>query len=274
MTRPRKQTVDYFPHDCSHGKTLFILEGKYGNDGYAFWFKLLELIGSTEKHYLDCDDKATWEYLLSRTRVSEETGWEIMNLLASLGAIDSELWQEHIVWSENFVKRVFDAYRNRISDIPKRADILRKKPPESPQPDVRNPQTKLKETKLKESTPLSPPLGEQSFSLGSLAKIWNDRKPPQLAKVNLPFTRANGETKKLLAVVKRHPDPEWWSSLFDLVKGRPFLLGENNRGWRATFDFIIKKADEIMDGAYVQGKAKSIYEGEKPEWMKRLSEPS
>ena len=39
MARPQKQTVKYFPHDtdASDGKTLTIIQAKYGNDGYAFW---------------------------------------------------------------------------------------------------------------------------------------------------------------------------------------------------------------------------------------------
>ena len=51
--RPKKAIVDYFPHFVSHGKTMFTIEMKYGNDGYAFWFKLLEILGSTENHYID-----------------------------------------------------------------------------------------------------------------------------------------------------------------------------------------------------------------------------
>lgn len=45
MARPKKQTVDYFPHFVKGGRTIFILENKFGNDGYAFWFKLLEILG-------------------------------------------------------------------------------------------------------------------------------------------------------------------------------------------------------------------------------------
>ena len=48
MTRPKKQTVDYFPHSCNHKKTIYILEERYGNNGYSFWFKLLEMLGNTE----------------------------------------------------------------------------------------------------------------------------------------------------------------------------------------------------------------------------------
>ncbi len=63
MARPKKQVVDYFPHVCSQGKTMFILEQKYGNNGYAFWFKLLELLGDAPGHFLDINDGGTWEFI-------------------------------------------------------------------------------------------------------------------------------------------------------------------------------------------------------------------
>ena len=66
MARPKKQTIDYFPHSCTHGKTMFIIEQKYGNDGYAFWFKLLELLGDTAGHYIDLNDEATQEFLQAK----------------------------------------------------------------------------------------------------------------------------------------------------------------------------------------------------------------
>ena len=36
LARPTKQTVDYFPHFVDDGKTKFILQNLYGNDGYSF----------------------------------------------------------------------------------------------------------------------------------------------------------------------------------------------------------------------------------------------
>jgi len=128
LSRPKKQTVDYFPHYCIHGKTMFILEQKYGNDGYAFWFKLLELLGSSEGHYLHLENGADWEYLIAKTKMDKEKCNEILNLLATLKAIDRDLWeQERIVWSDNFIENVKDAYRNRVVDIPKKPNFLRKK---------------------------------------------------------------------------------------------------------------------------------------------------
>ncbi len=90
MARPKKQTVDYFPHVCNHGKTMYILEQKYGNDGYSFWFKLLEMLGNAEGHYIDLNDDVSWEFLQAKTMLSDSLCQDILNLLAKLGAIDKE----------------------------------------------------------------------------------------------------------------------------------------------------------------------------------------
>jgi len=128
VSRPKKQTVDYFPHNCIHGKTMFILEQKYGNDGYAFWFKLLEILGSTEGHCLHFENGMDWEFLIAKTRIDKERCVEILDLLATLGAIDKELWKEQKVWSDKFIENIKEAYRNRVVDIPDRLGFLRKKP--------------------------------------------------------------------------------------------------------------------------------------------------
>lgn len=122
MARPQKQTVDYFPHfaDASAGDTLTVLEGQFGNDGYVFWFKLLEKLASSEGHYLDCSNSRRWQVLLGRARVDEVTGRKIMVLLVEMQAIDKELWEKHIIWSQNLVDNVAEAYKNRKREIPQR----------------------------------------------------------------------------------------------------------------------------------------------------------
>ena len=161
MGRPRKQTVNYFPHDAdaSEKKTLYILESKFGNDGYAFWFKLLELLAKNEGHFYDVRNPAAWEFLLAKTHVSEDIGNQIMALLLELDAIDRELWGEKIIWVQHFVDGVADAYRNRKTDPPPKPCLLRQEggkevvtTPRNPQgtvvSTVRNPHTILKDTIL------------------------------------------------------------------------------------------------------------------------------
>ena len=123
MARPKKQTVDYFPHIIKQGKTMTILENKFGNDGYAFWFKLLEILGSTNGHYYEYKNTADREFLHAKTLVSEDTAIKILNLLAELDAIDSELWQHNIIWCDNFVDNIEDAYSRRKVNVPHKPEV-------------------------------------------------------------------------------------------------------------------------------------------------------
>ncbi|HBR31931.1 MAG TPA: hypothetical protein DD733_07595, partial [Clostridiales bacterium] len=120
MARPIKSGVDYFPHDTDSAsrKTLFTLESKFGNDGYAFWFKLLEILGTQEGLYYDCGNPAGWLFLVAKTRVDEVTATEILNILSQIGAIDAELWECKIVWIQNFVDRLKPLYDKRVAKIP------------------------------------------------------------------------------------------------------------------------------------------------------------
>ncbi len=172
MARPKKQTVDYFTHDCDclNKKTLYIIENRFGNNGYAFWFKLLEILGTTDGHYYNCNDSSTWEFLLTKTRLNGVSATEILDMLAKLGAIDKDLWEIRVIWSQNFVDRLNDVYSKRLIDKPIKPEInsFRIHKPNtsdisvennnasdvnSPQDDIRNPQTKLKESKVNNNIP-------------------------------------------------------------------------------------------------------------------------
>lgn len=119
MARPKKATVDYFPHDTCHGSTMQVLESKWGNDGYAFWFKLLEHLGSHDGHYIDCRKPAEWEFLTAKTHLGDETAAAILDMLAKLDAIDPFLWAKHkVVFCPKFLTRIEDAYRKRKDSLP------------------------------------------------------------------------------------------------------------------------------------------------------------
>lgn len=175
MARPKEKTVQYFSHDCTHGKTLFILEQRFGNDGYAFWFKLLETLGSTENHYIIYDNPQSREFLHVLTKSSEETAIKILDLCALLGAIDAELWKDRIIWSDNFISRIADVYRNRRVDTPiKPVSTIRNTSKESLiiLPTPKSTQSKVKESKV-----------------NSLIRIGNDnfdQKPSEIAKEQFP----------------------------------------------------------------------------------------
>jgi hypothetical protein len=197
MPRPVKKTVDYFPHDCDHKQTMFIVEQKYGNDGYATWFKLLEVLGRAENQYLDCNKPETWEYLQARMRLSSDRLLEILNTFALLDAIDRKLWTQKIIWSQNFINRLLPVYANRRQEIPSRpngnkpvstgknslkADNYSPKPTNNDVSTDNNPQTKVKESKRKEGgvgeTAQEPSESQQQL-LNELHKLpqWGDSQP-------------------------------------------------------------------------------------------------
>ena len=154
MSRPKKATVDYFPHFVKHGKTMFIIENKYGNNGYAFWFKLLELLGQTENHFLDCNNSAQWEYLLSYTKIEDAIALQMLDLLASLGAIDGDLWKHKNIWSEKLIKNLEDVYSRREVVLYTKDDIRALCQQLYPLKGITvsiNPHIILKDSKLKEN---------------------------------------------------------------------------------------------------------------------------
>ncbi len=170
MARPKKQTVDYFPHDVHHGKTIAGLERRFGNNGYAFWFKLLEMLGDSDGHVLDCRNTVEFEFLQTKTLLDEVSVVEILDWLAKVGSIDQKLWSGRVIWSRNFVDRISDVYKNRKMNIPPKPSmeelgfydqkpasdelsVVETTPEVSYQsyPTNENPQSKVKESKVNES---------------------------------------------------------------------------------------------------------------------------
>ncbi|WP_430734366.1 hypothetical protein [Halodesulfovibrio aestuarii] len=52
---------------------------------------------------------------------------------------------------------------------------------------------------------------------------------------------------------------EWWEGYFRLVRRSTFLAGDNDRGWTANFDWILKTANmvKIEEGTYLPKKGKT-----------------
>ena len=113
MARPESNTVSYFPHKIGDGKKIFSIETKYGNDGYATWFKILEKLATTENHYLDLNDEVEVIYLSAKCKVSEQVLFSIINDLTRLGCFDKILWEKRYIWSQVFIDSIQDAYSRR-----------------------------------------------------------------------------------------------------------------------------------------------------------------
>jgi len=206
MPRPIKQVVDYFPHfaSASNGRTMFILESQYGNDGYAFWFKVLELLSSTKGHYYDFNNPPDWEFLLAKTRVSADIAKNILNTLMILGAIDQELYSNNVLWCQNLIDNLEPLYDRRKSKLPQKPRFCEHKllPTEvstniNPINTSQKPQSKVKDSiveKIRDDKKISSPTGEKVKEV--FLKLDNERgyRPP----------KRNAEAASILRMLKTY----------------------------------------------------------------------
>lgn len=116
MARPQKNNVEYFPHYISDGKKMFYIEQKYGNDGYASWFKILETLAKTDHHWINLNEETELMFLASKCRISEETLINLLEDLSKLDQINSEMWANKIIWSDKFIESISDAYVKRSNE--------------------------------------------------------------------------------------------------------------------------------------------------------------
>jgi len=181
--RPKKNGVDYFPHLVKHGETMFFLEKQFGNDGYAAWFKILETLGGNPGHYINCDGNSHhWEYLKAKTNLEEQKLTAIVELLAKLGAIDQDLWNDNrVIWSDNFISRLSYVYAKRNAEIPQKPIFCDRKPSQvefPSQPETENRQEKRREVKRSkervgaDALPLIPT--KEDISESAIPKVKDD----------------------------------------------------------------------------------------------------
>jgi hypothetical protein len=114
-----KRKIDFFPHDCKPGRTLKILKSIHGNDGFAFWFQLLQILGDTEGHFYDASTKINWLHLVSECGVDEPTARKIMKTIVDIEAIDVDIWRSNAyIWCQHFVDRLEEVYKRRQTAVP------------------------------------------------------------------------------------------------------------------------------------------------------------
>jgi hypothetical protein len=209
MARPRKQEVDYFPHYCDHGKTLFILENRFQNDGYAVFYKIEEILAKTEGHCYDCSRLENWEYLLSKMGTTEEVVLAIIDKLADMDVIDKPLWQEKRLWMQSFVDSIGDAYARRKVNIPEKPELMSALIPLSGQNDGINPQSKVKESKVKKS---------KEKSIGDKPRTFI---PPKIEDVTVYCQERD-----------KGVDPQRW---YDHYTANGWMVGKNKmKDWKAA----------------------------------------
>ena len=282
MAREQRKDVDYFPHECAHGRKMHIIETKYGNDGYATWFKLLEQLGKANNHYIDISDEMTVMFLTSTFKIDEDKMFSILTDLSKLGSIDKQLFDEfQIIWSEKFCNSIEDAYRKRKQKLFLKNDIiefessiprgntsiprgLNVKTIENTEKEVNLTEVipKVKYSKVKKSK--EEKSKEENNTPNGVVDLKNQPDQPKIDfnKLLIFFNSNRGifpEVKKLSDVRKtrisslvKNYGKESIQIVIEKARDSSFLQGDNKEGWIASFDWIIKPANflKILEDNY------------------------
>jgi hypothetical protein len=281
MAREQRKDVDYFPHECTHGRKMHIIETKYGNDGYATWFKLLEQLGKANNHYIDISDEMTVMFLTSTFKIDEEKMFLILTDLSKLGSIDKQLFDEFkIIWSEKFCNSIEDAYRKRKQKLFLKNDIiefensirrgnpsiprgLNTKPIENTEKEVNTAESipKVNKSKVNKSKEEK---SKEEYTPNGVVDFANQPNQPKIDfnKLLIFFNSNRGlfpEVKKLSDVRKtrisnlvKNYGKESIQIVIEKSRDSDFLQGANKEGWIASFDWITKPANflKILEDNY------------------------
>ncbi len=124
MPAPVETTAEYFPFYAKDGRTLFILQAKYGLEGIGFFTNLLRTLCTTPGHMLDLHDQIDHMYAVSRIGITDEAKADAMlDFMADTGKIDKRLWEEaRVIYSQDFVDSLTELYRKRTIKPPTLAE--------------------------------------------------------------------------------------------------------------------------------------------------------
>jgi hypothetical protein len=146
------------------------------------------------------------------------------------------------------IKRFLEINPTLVEVLPKGLKKALPKPEEDSDSDSDS--EKDPDSEKRHSPPEPPVPAPPLFKIQDLARLWNLTAPPELSKVHLPYSRPEKDMKRARDSLKRHPERDWWKMVIQRMHYSQFLRGENDRRWKANFDFLISKAEEILDGKY------------------------
>jgi len=239
---------------------MAILEERFGNDGYAVWFKLLERVGSSEGHAWNSTEELEWDYFCSYVHLEPDKCREVVDLLAKLGAIDADLWtKDSVAWSDHFIEGVTPVYDKRDSSLPGKPGFLHgnngkgKIIPENEVNDTGNPQRRVEKSK-----------GEKSIAKKEVSPFFESTKQAFLAARPEGFGNYAKECPHINGIIKlakSRGDPELIipgmlnmlvelkESGNDFWEGQPILPSTLVSLWERVWEQARKKKkQEVPDG--------------------------
>ena len=118
MARPERHDADYFPFYAKRGRTLNILQSKFGCEGIGVFTNILRFLTLTPDHHYCIKDETDRMNFFAEIGIQEERGLEIIELMVKTEKLDKGLWENYkVIASCAFLESLTDAYKQRKNKI-------------------------------------------------------------------------------------------------------------------------------------------------------------
>lgn len=264
----------YFPHDCNarSDERIIALRIQHGWTGYGLYFALIEKLCDSVCYSL----KADYNLLAYDLRSDASL---VKSVICDFGLFafteDGECF-----YSESLNRRMepLDAKSKRAQEAAKKRWGNKSSSEGSSKESVDRQDTnamqmhkksdakdavlhtkidadKIREDKIRQDNNIIPltgdvPKSKISIDFQALVDLFNAKFEGKLSRV----TQITDKRKAAIRARIANHGKESVVKVFDLVLNSPFLLGENNRNWRADFDWIFKPSNfvKILEGNYLK----------------------
>jgi hypothetical protein len=267
MARPTKNNAEYFTHDADMRNNVKVkaLRRKFSHTGYAVWCYLLESLTDTDFFELDFNP-INVELLAADYDVSPEELTDIVEYCCRISLLQRNEDGTRL-YSEAHKRRFAGLLAKRERDrerlaatIAKRQEAKSKhiaaKTDENADNRGDNPHSKVEKSIVEESRE------EKSiiYPYRDITALWNSicKSLPQVKALN------DDRRKKIKSrLLEMEPNaPQLWldrcRDLFTRVQASPFLTGDNQKGWTASFDWLFSNGNnwvKVMEGNYDHGRS-------------------
>lgn len=148
MARPLKTGLDYFPLDCDLCEKVEALDAKFGNDGFAVWIKLLQVIYKTDDGCFRYSDVFRRTTAAKRANLDEERWNKIVEYMLEVGLFDAEAFKTQGVLTSNGIRKRIDGVSSERAAARRRA---LSRPSPTPPPKSRSEKKRVEKSRVEES---------------------------------------------------------------------------------------------------------------------------
>lgn len=277
MARPQKTGIDYFPFnvDLFDDEKVIPISSEFGAKGECVVVRVLCAI-YRNGYFAECSEAFKYK-IAKQANVAQTLVSEVISGLVKWGFFDKSVFNSFgIITSVGIQKRWKEATRNRVKSDELKFWLLDQKnnksginegnmeflTSETPLKQPETTQKKVKEKKEEESNnknyidnskelPISGTKESHTENIDyqKFTEWFNEKTKGVFGELRYPLS----ETRKgmMRARIKEHGKDAFFGVILSSVKSN-FLIGDNKRNWKATFDWIIKPTnfEKILTGNY------------------------